>query len=95
MMNSDNEYVGEVAYHYDRQGDIYICNVIILSEYRNQGYGTDGLQQLCKAAKNNGIFVLYDDIAADNPSYKINQENSMSGRFAMNLPFFECSLKKC
>ncbi|MCR5101961.1 MAG: hypothetical protein K6B41_11450 [Butyrivibrio sp.] len=24
LMNSDNEYVGEVAYHYDRQRDIYI-----------------------------------------------------------------------
>ena len=74
-MNSDNEYVGEVAYHYDRQRDIYICDVIILSEYRNQGYGTDGIQQLCKAAKNNGISVLHDDIAADNPSYKLFLKN--------------------
>ena len=38
-------------------------------------YGTDGLQQLCKAAKNNGIFVLHDDIVADNPSYKLFLKN--------------------
>ena len=75
LMNSDNEYVGEIAYHYDRQRDIYICDVIILSKYRNQGYGTEGIQQLCKAAKTNGISVLYDDIAADNPPYKLFLKN--------------------
>jgi len=33
------------------------------------------LQQLCTAAKNNGISVLHDDIAADNPSYKLFLKN--------------------
>lgn len=75
LMNSDNEYVGEIAYHYDRQRDIYICDVIILAKYRNRGYGSEGIRQLCKAAKINGISVLYDDIAVDNPSYKLFLKN--------------------
>ena len=75
LMNSENEYVGEIAYHYDEFRDIYICDVIVLAQYRNRGYGTDALQQLCIAAKNNGIAVLHDDIAADNPSYKLFLKN--------------------
>ena len=74
-MNSEKEYVGEIAYHYDEARDIYICDVIILARYRNQGYGTEALQQLCKAAKENGITVIHDDIAADNPSYKLFLKN--------------------
>jgi RimJ/RimL family protein N-acetyltransferase len=75
LMNPENEYVGEIAYHYDELRDIYLCDVIILAQYRNRGYGTDALQQLCTAAKNNGISVLHDDIAADNPSYKLFLKN--------------------
>lgn len=59
----------------DEFRDIYICDVIVLAQYRNRGYGTDALQQLCIAAKNNGIAVLHDDIAADNPSYKLFLKN--------------------
>ena len=36
LMNSQNEYVGEIAYHYDRARDIYICHVLILSKYRTE-----------------------------------------------------------
>lgn len=75
LMNSENEYVGEIAYHYDRQRDIYICDIIILAQYRNQGFGTEGIQKLCAAAKKNGITTLYDYIAADNPSYNLFLKN--------------------
>ena len=57
LMNPENEYVGKNAYHYDELRDIYLCDVIILAQYRNCGYGTDALQQLCTAVKNNGISV--------------------------------------
>ncbi len=67
--------VGEIAYHYDASRDIYICDVIILAQYRNQGHGTEALRLLCQAAKENGITALYDDIAADNPSYKLFLKN--------------------
>ena len=74
-MNPENEYVGEIAYHYDISRNIYICDVIILAQYRNRGYGTEGIQQLCIEAKKNGVSALYDDIAADNPSYKLFLKN--------------------
>lgn len=64
-----NEYqcfVGEIAYHYE--DDRYLCDVIIHSKYRNLGYGSKGLDLLCKCAKENGINVLYDDILLDNSS---------------------------
>ena len=33
LQNEDKEYVGEIAYHYDGQCDIYICDVIILAKF--------------------------------------------------------------
>lgn len=75
LMNQENEYVGEIAYHYDISRNIYICDVIILAQYRNRGYGTEGIQQLCIEAKKNGVSALYDDIAAENPSYKLFLKN--------------------
>ena len=75
LMNPENEYVGKIAYYYDELRDIYLFDVIILAQYRNCGYGTDALQQLCTAVKNNGISVLHNDIAADNSSYKLFLKN--------------------
>ena len=84
LMNSDNIYVGEIAYYYDRQRDIYICDVIVLAKYRNLGYGTEGIRKLCIAAKKNGIFVLHDDIAADNPSYNLFLKNGFEIEYKNN-----------
>lgn len=69
LLNGEtNEFVGEIAYHFDPSGGIYIADVIICARHRGRGYGTEGLKLLCKAAKENGVAVLYDDIAAGNPS---------------------------
>ena len=68
LMNQDGQYVGEIAYHYDADIHHETANVIIYSRYRRKGYGSEALELLCSAAKNNGIKVLYDDIAIDNPS---------------------------
>lgn len=68
-------FVGEIAYHYDRTRDIYICDVIVMAKYRNNGFGSEGIKLICDAAKENGVTVLYDDIAADNPSYKLFIKN--------------------
>ena len=38
------------------------------SEYRGKSYGSEGLRLLCEAAKMNGVDVLRDDIAIDNPA---------------------------
>ena len=68
LLNDDNEFVGEIAYHYDKERKAYMSNVIIYSKYRNRGYGKEGLIQLIESAKENSIEVLYDDIAVDNYS---------------------------
>ncbi len=65
-----NEFVGEIAFHYDEARNIFICNIIVLARLRRKGYGTEGLKLLCESAKNIGIDIIYDDIAADNPSVK-------------------------
>lgn len=60
------EFVGEIAYH--SEGGKTLADVIVYAPYRRRGYGSAGLALLCAAAKQNGVDVLYDDIAADNPS---------------------------
>ena len=64
----DGRFVGEIAYHFDEAFQHYTADVIIYAKERNKGYGGQGLALLCDAAKKNGIGVLYDDIAADNPA---------------------------
>jgi len=68
LENKDGQFVGEIAYHYDAEIQHEIANVLIYSKYRKNGYGSEALALLCSVAKNNGISVLYDDIAIDNPA---------------------------
>lgn len=68
---NDDTFVGEVAYYYDLEREIYIADVIVYAPYRGNGYGYEGLSLLCEYAKNNGIAELYDDIAIDNPSINL------------------------
>ena len=74
-------FVGEISYHFDKLRNIYICDVIIKAEFRKQGFGTQGIQLLCEAAKANGVEALYDDIAADNPSVHLFLKNGFSIEF--------------
>jgi len=67
-LKDKNGFVGEVAYHYDSEYDGYVADIIVYSAYRGRGYGSEGLSLLCNAARENGIEVLYDDIAIDNPA---------------------------
>ena len=69
--NETNEFVGEIAYHLDSERNIWLANVTVYSKYRQKGYGTKGLNLLCEAAKKNGIKLLHDDIALDNPAISI------------------------
>ena len=75
LKDEGGQFVGEIAYHYDEDRNIHICDVIVLAKYRGRGYGSAGINLLCQAAKENGIAVLYDDIAADNPSWKLFLKN--------------------
>ena len=60
-------FVGEAAYHYDPEMDLYLADVIVSAKSRRQGFGKAGLLLLCEAAKNEKIPELYDNIAIDNP----------------------------
>lgn len=62
----NNEFVGEVAYHYDKSRNVTIADIIIYAQYRGKGFGKVGLQLLCEAAKKNDVKILCDDIAIDN-----------------------------
>ena len=61
-------FVGEIAYHLDVGRGVTLADVIVHSRYRGRGYGGKGLELLCSAARENGITVIYDDIAANNPA---------------------------
>ena len=61
----------EVAYHFDEARGLYLADVLVHAPYRSRGYGRAGLRLLCAAAKVNGIKVLHDDIAADNPAVSL------------------------
>ena len=68
LRDGSGAFVGEIAYRFDEELDNYDANVIIYSKYRGRGYGSRGLELLCSIAKERGVSVLYDDIAADNPA---------------------------
>lgn len=79
--DANKVFVGEISYHFDKLRNIYICDVIIKAEFRKQGFGTQGIQLLCEAAKANGVEALYDNIAADNPSAHLFLKNGFSIEF--------------
>ena len=66
LLNEDNLFVGEIAYHYDKERKIYIADVIIYAKYRGRGYGKEGLLLLLDRARNDNIDILYDDMAHGN-----------------------------
>ena len=51
------------------------------SLYRGRGYGTQGLALLCEEAVKNGIDVLRDDIAIDNPAVSMFLKNGFSEEY--------------
>ena len=68
LKDEDDNFVGEIAYHYNEKEKKYLLDIIIYSKYRHRGYGREGLRLLCKIAKENSIKEVYDDIAVDNPA---------------------------
>ena len=68
---SDGKPVGEAAYYRDETFGEYVCDVLVAARYRGRGYGRQGLELLCAAAKENGVKRLVDNIAIDNPSVSL------------------------
>ena len=71
LQDRDGSFVGEIAYHVDDETTRVTASVIIYAPCRRKGYGGEALDLLCSAAKSNGVAVLYDDIAADNPAVRL------------------------
>lgn len=61
-------FVGEIAWHRDGKTGRPLADVIVHAPFRGRGYGREGLALLCAAAREAGLTVLYDDMAADNPA---------------------------
>jgi len=68
LQNEEGAFVGEIAFHFDELFKLFLADVIVYAPFRGRGYGREGLDILCGAAKAGGLEALYDDIAIDNPS---------------------------
>ena len=64
-------FVGECAFRFDEDDSRWYCDVIIHAKHRGKGYGREGLQLLCDAAKTHGLVELYDNIAIDNSAVEL------------------------
>ena len=62
------EFLGEAAYHYDRQRDVWLADIVVYAPFRGKGYGRQGLELLMREARKNGLSALYDDMLGDNPA---------------------------
>ena len=67
----EGKFVGGAAYHRDEARGMWLCDILVLSDYRGRWYGSQGLELLCAVARANGIELLHDDIAADNPAVEM------------------------
>ncbi len=81
VKQESDEFIGEIAYHFDDERKIWLADIIVDSMYRGRGYGTQGLQLLCKEAAKNGIDVLRDDMAIDNSSVSLFLKNGFSEEY--------------
>lgn len=75
------EFVGEAAYHIDTDSSRCLADVIVHSRFRNRGIGTAALGLLCKAAKENGVDVICDNIAKDNPGISLFIKNGFTEEY--------------
>ena len=75
LRDNAGHFIGELAYHYDNDRKLYIADIIVYAPYRKKGYGSIGLGLLCNAAKQNGVKLLYDDLAIDNPAITMFLQN--------------------
>ena len=64
-------FIGECAFRFDEEDFRWYCDVIIHAKHRGKGYGREGLQLLCEAAKAHGLAELYDNIAIDNSAVEL------------------------
>ena len=71
IVNEAGEFVGEAAFHLDRETNRCLLNIIISAKDRRLGYGGLALDKLCCEAKKRGLSEVYDDIVIDNPAISL------------------------
>ena len=81
LMNEESEFVGETAYHYDSERKIYMADIIVYAPYRGRGCGYRSLELLCNKARENGVEVIYDDIAIDNPAISLFMKQGFTEQY--------------
>lgn len=64
-------FIGETAWHRDKEQDLWLIHILIHSRFRGLGYGKAALNLLCDEAKKNGIAALHDSIFIDNPAISL------------------------
>lgn len=83
-----NEYVGEIAYHYDDNVHEIIANVIIDSKYRHLGFGRKALRLLCEKAKENGYDAICDEIDINNTAIHLFMNEGFKELFRNDTMIF-------
>lgn len=71
IKDMNDNFVGEVSYHKDETSGRCMLSIIIYSKYRKRGYGRESLNLIFNILKENGIDVVYDDLAKDNPALNL------------------------
>lgn len=102
VRKEDNQFVGYVNFHFNKNDNRYDCGVLIESCYRGHGYGKEALKQLCKIAFNEyNIAALYDNFEEGRNSFKIFEDvgfkkigEHFSKKFNKNIKIMEICLKK-
>ena len=79
-LDNNSVFIGETAWYHDTERDLWLVDAIIHSRYRNHGYGNAALKLMCDEAKKNGISVLHDYVAIDNPGIEA-ERNRYAGKF--------------
>ena len=81
LTDGTGRFLGEIAYHFSERQRGYMASVIVYAPYRGRGFGRAGLDLLCRVAAENGVDVLYDDIAADNPAISMFLDHGFAEEF--------------
>ena len=71
---SNNEFVGYVNYHFNKNDNRYECGIVIEDKHRGKGYSKEGLKLLCEKAKQDGINSLYDNFEKDRSNIKVFED---------------------
>lgn len=84
----NDDFVGYVNYHYNKNDNRYDCGIVIEASKRSNGYAKIGLKLLCDRARKNRINSLYNN-------FEINRGSALEVFKSVGFKVIEkSSLKK-